>query len=92
MTYDPGFQLLDDNGNNAEPGGKLGNVLNIRVNYDTNSYTAVYEYEAYDDKGMKIPADNNVSAENLKKSFTTLSVFKNYIELDYDNAVTVDLE
>ena len=92
VTYDPGFQLLDDNGNNAEPGGKLGNVLNIRVNYDTNSYTAVYEYEAYDDKGMKIPADNNVSAENLKKSFTTLSVFKNYIELDYDNAVTVDLE
>ncbi len=91
VAYDPGFQLLDENGNNAEPGGKLSCVLNTRVNYDTNSYTAVYEYDAYDDNGVKIPAGENVSAENIKKSFTKLAVFKNYIELDYKNAVTVDL-
>lgn len=93
VLYDPGFLLLDDNGNNAEPGGKLGCILYTDVHYDTNSYTARYVYDKLDDNGHHIPADESVSAESLKENFTTLGmVNQNYIELDFDNAVTVDLK
>lgn len=93
VMYDPCFLLLDDNGNNAEPGGKLGCVLYTDVHYDTNSYTARFVYDKLDENGKPVPADESVSAENLKKSFTTLGmVDQSYIELDFDNAVTVDLK
>ena len=93
VQFDPGFTLLDNSGNNAEPGGKLGCLLNTKVNYANNSYTAVYEYDAYDDNGKKIPAGDDVKAENLIRNFTTLGVFsQNYIELDFDNAIIIDLE
>lgn len=93
VMYDPGFLLLDDNGNNAEPGGKLGCVRYTDVHYDTNSYTARYEYDKFDDNGKPVPADESVSAESLKKSFTTLGIFdQSYVELDFGSAVTVDLK
>ncbi|MBP3360876.1 MAG: DUF4179 domain-containing protein [Clostridia bacterium] len=93
ILYDPGFQLLDDNGNNAEPGGKLGCVLYTDVHYDTNSYTARYVYDKIDKNGNRVPPDESVSAESLKKSFTTLGVYnQSYIELDFDNTVTVNLK
>lgn len=93
VMYDPGFLLLDDNGNNAEPGGKLGCVLYTDVHYDTNSYTARFVYDKLDENGKPVPADESVSAENLKKSFTTLGmVDQSYIELDFESAVMVDLK
>lgn len=93
ILYNPGFLLMNDNGENAEPGGKLGCTLYTNVHYDTNSYTALYKYEAWDKSGKPIPADESVSAENLRKNFTTLGVIKDdYIELDYDKSVTVNLK
>ncbi len=93
VLYDPGFNLLDDNGNNVEPGGKLGCVLYTDVHYDTNSYTARFEYDKLDDEGNPVPPDESVSAEALRKSFTTLGVVEQmYVELDTDSAVTVNLK
>ena len=93
VMYDPGFVLTDDNGNNAEPGGKLGCTLYTDVHYNTSSYTARYVYGKYDENGKPIPMDDSVSAQALREKFTTLGVFEQmYFELDYDNAVTVNLE
>ncbi len=92
VLYDPGFVLENDSGETAEPGGKLGCVRYTDVHYETNSYTARYVYDAYDENGEKIPADDSVSAEKLKENLTTLGIFENsYIALDYDNAVTVGI-
>lgn len=91
VMFDPGFVLTDNNGNNAEPGGKLGCVLYTDTHYNTNSYTARYVYDAYDENGQKIPPDESVSAESLRDSFTTLGVHEQkYVELNFDKAVTVD--
>lgn len=93
VMYDPGFVLMDNNGNNAEPGGKLGCVLYTDTHYNTNSYTARYVYDAYDENGQKIPPDEGVSAQSLRNSFTTLGVCEQkYVRLDFDKAVTVDLK
>ena len=92
VLYDPGFVLENDSGETAVPGGKLGCVRYTDVHYETNSYTARYVYDAYDENGEKIPADESVSAEKLKENLTTLGIFENsYIALDYDNAVTVEI-
>ena len=89
----PGFVLLDDSGKNAEPGGKLGCTLYTDVHHDTNSYTARYVYEKYDEAGNPVPPDESVSAESIAKTFTTLGVWEqSYVVLDFDNAVTVNLE
>ena len=91
--YDPGFRLMDSNGNNAEPGGKLGCLLTTVVHHDTNSYTAKYSYDEYDIHGKKIPADESVSKENLEKKFTVLGAVEyNVFTLDYDNAIDIDLK
>lgn len=93
VMYDPGFCILDANGENAEPGGKLGCVLYTDVHYDTNSYTARYVYDALDDKGNPIPMPEECKAENLKNTIKTLGVVEQmYVELDYDNAMTVNLK
>lgn len=91
--YGPYFELLSDAGENVEPGGKLGCLLNTEVNHSDNSYTAVYSYDARDENGNPIPADETVSAEAIKANFTTLRFagFDNYV-LDWDKAVTVDLK
>lgn len=92
-TGDPGFDLMNDAGENAEPGGKLGCVLYTDVHYDTNSYTARYVYDAWDEEGNRIPADESVSADALKANFTTLGVYdSDDVKLDFDNAVIVDLK
>ena len=93
ILYDPGFQLTNDAGENAEPGGKLGCVLYTDVHHETNSYTARYVYDAFDEDGNRIPADESVSAEALKANFTTLGVCDNNdVTLDFDNMVVVDLK
>lgn len=93
VMFNPGFCLLDDEGNNAEPGGKLGCVHYTDVHYDTNSYTARYVYDALDDKGNPIPMPEDLKAENLKNKLAKIGVIEQmYIELDYDNAVAVDLK
>lgn len=93
VLYDPGFLLLDDYGNNAEPGGKLGCTLYTDTHYETNSYTARYVYEEYTDDGRLIPFEEGPKADELKKKFTTLGCWpQEYIELDFSKAVTVDLE
>ena len=90
--YEPYLQLLDKNGNNCEPGGKLGCTLYTRIHHDTNSYTAQYKYDARDDKGNKIPADESVSKENLEKTFTHLGVGAYNFTLDFNNAIEIDLK
>ncbi|MDO5396951.1 MAG: DUF4179 domain-containing protein [bacterium] len=93
VMYDPGFCLTDDYGNNAEPGGKLGCTLYTDTHYETNSYTARYVYEEYMDDGRRIPFDEGPSAEELKRSFTTLGcVEQMYFDLDFGRAVTVELK
>lgn len=93
VMYDPGFILMDANGENAEPGGKLGCVLYHDVHYDTNSYTARYVYDALDENGKPIPMDDSLKAENLKNKLKTLGVIEQmYVELDYDNAMEVSLK
>lgn len=93
VMYDPGFILLDADGENAEPGGKLGCVLYTDVHHETNSYTARYVYDAVDEKGNPIPMDDSLKAENLKNNITTLGVFEQmYVDLDYDNALEVSLK
>ncbi len=91
--YNPAFLLLDAEGNNAEPGGKLGCVLYTDVHYDTNSYTARYVYDAFDNEGNPIPMGDDVKADALKQKITTLGAFANpYYTLDFDSAITVDLK
>ncbi len=93
MKYGPYFELLNDNGESAEPGGKLGCLLNTEVHHDTNSYTDVYSYDAHDENGNRIPMDDSVSAEAIKKNFTTLEITTvNGYVLDEDKAVTVNLK
>lgn len=93
VMYDPGFDLTDVNGNRVEPGGKLGCVLYHDVHYDTNSYTARYVYDALDDKGNPIPMGEECKAENLKNAVKSLGVAEQmYVELDYDNALEVNLK
>ncbi len=92
VKYGPYFELLNDNGESAEPGGKLGCLLNTEVHHDTNSYTDVFSYDAHDDNGNRIPMDDSVSAEAIKKNFTTLEITTvNGYVLDEDKAVTVEL-
>lgn len=91
--YDPAFLLLDAEGNNAEPGGKLGCVLYTDVHYDTNSYTARFVYDALDGEGKPIPMGDDVKADALKQKITALGTFANtFYTLDFDSAVTVDLK
>ena len=92
VKYGPYFELLNDNGENAEPGGKFGCLLNTEVHHDTNSYTDVFSYDAHDDNGNRIPMDDSVSAGAIKKNFTALEVTTvNGYVLDEDKAVTVEL-
>ncbi len=92
IKYGPYFELLNDNGESAEPGGKLGCILNTEVHHDTNSYTDVYSYDAHDGNGNRIPMDDSVSAEAIKKNFTTLEITTvNGYVLDEDKAVTAEL-
>lgn len=93
VMFDPGFCLLDANGENAEPGGKLGCVLYHDVHYDTNSYTARYVYDALDENGKPIPMGEECKAENLKNAVKSLGVAEQmYVELDDDNALEVNLK
>ena len=93
VMYDPGFNIRDSEGNNAEPGGKLGCLMRTAVDHDTNTYTVSYIYDALDENGDPIPAGEEVSAAALDEKFTVLEVVKqDYIDLDFDNAVTIDLE
>lgn len=92
--WDPNFHTMDKDGNIVEPGGKLGCLFTTIVHHDTNSYTARYEYcGEYDENGNKVPFDEStVSKENLEKAFTHLEVGYYDFELDYDNAIDIDLK
>ena len=92
VLYDPYLQTMDKDGGIVEPGGKLGCLLTIEVHHDTNSYTARYSYDAYDDDGNKLPLDASVSKEKLQQAFTQLSVGYYDFELDYDNAIDISLK
>lgn len=92
--FDPNFNTMDKDGNIVEPGGKLGCLLTTIVHHDTNSYTAKYEYYGeYDENGNKKPFDmSTVSKEKLQQAFTQLSVGYYDFELDYDNAIDINLK
>ena len=93
VPYDPAFVLQNDNGENAEPGDKFSSTLYTDVNYETNSYTARYVFEAYDDNGKLLPIPESSKADALKQQFTKLGVVKtDYYTLDFDSAVTVNLK
>lgn len=92
VFLDPAFHLADEHGNNAEPGGKLGCTLYTRVHHDTNSYTAVYQYEEYDYLGNRRPIHEGVRAEALSNNFKQLGLYEHSYRLDFDKAVTVHLK
>ena len=80
---------------NAEPGDKFSSTLYTDVNYETNSYTARYVFEAYDDNGKLLPIPRKFESRSLlKQQFTEkLGVVKtDYYTLDFDSAVTVHLK
>ena len=93
VEFEPAFLLCDDDGNNVEPGGKLGCTLSTDIHYDTNSYTAKYVYEAYDDSGRPLPMPESENTLELKKRFTKLGIIqiRDFI-LDFDNAVSAELK
>ena len=67
--------------------------MKTTVHYDTDSYTVSYIYDLRDESGAPIPAGEGVSAEAIGEKFTTLEVYRqDYIDLDFDNAVTIDLK
>lgn len=94
VPYDPGFVLEDDNGSDAKPGGKLKCLSSTRVHYDTNSYTATFI--AINDQQPYSPSfetDTSIPADEIRSKFTTLGIFSSdYIQLDYSNAITIDLK
>ena len=92
--WDPNFHTMDKDGNIVEPGGKLGCLLTTTVHHDTNSYTAKYAYDGeYDQNGNKVPFDmSTISKENLEKTFTHLGIGYYDFELDYDNAIDINLK
>ncbi len=92
VMYDPYFQTMDKDGNNIEPGGKLGCLLTTEVHHDTNSYTAKYSYDEYDERGNKLPLNESVSKEKLQQSFTHLLIGYYDFKLDYDNAIDISLK
>ena len=93
VMYDPGFVLENDAGENVEPGGKFNCILYTDVHYETNSYTARYVYAPLDENGNVLPPDESVSADKLEASLTTLGVVENKgVELDFDNAVILDVD
>ncbi len=93
VMYDPCFVLLDENGDNAEPGGKLGCTLYTDVHYDTNSYTARYVYEKYDGNGQRMKINDSVKKEALENSFKNIGIYVSAeIALEFDKAITVSLD
>lgn len=94
VLYDPYFRTMDKDGNIVEPGGKLGCLLTTIVHHDTSSYTARYAYcGEYDENGKKIPFDmSTISKEKLEQSFTHLEIGYYDFELDYDNAIDINLK
>lgn len=92
--FDPYFQMTDKDGKDAEPGGKLGCLLTTIVHHSTNSYTAKYEYhDECDEVGNKVPFDvSSVSKEKLEQAFTHLTIGAYDFELDYDNAIELNMD
>lgn len=92
--YDPYFNLLDKNGNDAELGVQFGCLQTTRVHHNTNSYTVIYDYyDEFDENGNKIPFDkSSVSKENLEKQFTQIGIGEYELTLDYDNAIDINLK
>lgn len=92
VRLNPEFVFLDESGNSI----KFGNIPTTyyEVHYDTNSYTASYYYNDYDENGKKpIPSDGSLSKENLEKHFVSLEVrADNDYTLDYDNEIRVNLK
>ena len=96
ILYDPEFNILDENGKDH---AELALKYNIRCLYDvkvhnrTNSYTATYQYYYYDKHDNEIPASKECNGEVLKKACAQLSLHKqDYLLLDYDNAITIDIQ
>lgn len=96
ILYDPEFNILDENGkDHAELALKhdIRCLYDVKVHNRTNSYTATYQYYYYDEHDNEIPASKECNEEVLKKACTQLSLHKqDYLLLDYDNAITVDIK
>lgn len=94
--FDPEFEILDKDGNNVYPEHKDGEMhcrYDVRVNHKDNSYTAKYQYYYYDENDNDILAEEEARAEVLRERFTNIALrSENYIKLDFENAVTVDLK
>ena len=93
VLYDPAFKLKNKDGSLVDGGEhKLSWTVYTDVHYKTNSYTARYVYENYDNDGKFIPPGDEVNAEKLKNNLASLGMMKDSGEyLDFDNAITVDL-
>lgn len=97
ILYDPEFGILDDTGNDCVMLMLMRNdircLYDVKVNHANNSYTATYQYYYDDENGKEVSASKECNAEVLKKGCTQLSLHKqDFLQLDYDNAITVDIK
>ncbi len=92
VRLNPEFVFLDAEGNSI----KFGNIPSTfyTVHHDTNSYTASYYYDDYDENGKKpLPSDGSLSKETLERRLVSLEVkADNDYTLDYGNKIKVNLQ
>lgn len=97
VIADAEFGILDDRGNNVYPESNDKNkdircLYDIDIDHKNSSYTAKYQYYCYDENDRMIPADE-ANSDFLTQKFTTLSLSSEaFVQLDYDNAITVDIK
>lgn len=96
VIADAEFGILDDSGNNVYPENKDKDIrclYDIDVDHKNNSYTAKYQYYYDDENNRMIPASKEADAAFLTQKFTTLSLSSEaFVQLDYDNAITIDIQ
>lgn len=94
VIADAEFGILDDSGNNVYPeNNDIRCLYDIDVDHKNNSYTAKYQYYYYDENDRMVPASKEVNTAFLTQKFTTLSLSSEaFVQLDFDNAITVDVK
>lgn len=89
--YDAEFELLDKDGNDMQPGGKLGCALRTRVHHRTNSYTAQYKYYDENEPGAVPESMSKEKLESALHSICLMGDCEVFVP-DYDNAIELELK
>lgn len=94
IMFDPEFDLLSGSGNSFVEALLSENtrcLYDVKVNHQNNSYTAKYLFYNEDDNTLS--SSEKCSSENLSKQLSALSLCKqDFLKLDFDKSVTVDIK